>query len=216
MKQDREKFKKARAEGGSEQGTVARILDAAMSEFAAHGLSGARVDRIAGRAKVNKAMIYYHFHSKEQLYLAVLRDFFARVAEQLRERALPSEGAEQFLLAAAESHVRLIRSNKEFLQILLRELAEPHEEIIDSVAKAMAASGIPEIGRERFRRDHERGLLRPVDRQQVLPSFISMSIGFFLLEPILTRVLGIEDRERFIEERPRAIVDLFMNGVKAR
>lgn len=197
-------------------GTAERILAAAMTEFAAHGLSGARVDRIAQAAKVNKAMLYYHFHSKEQLYLAVLRNFFEGVAQQLRQRVLPSESVEEFLLAAAESHIKLIRSNREFLQILLRELAEPHGEIIDSIGATLQATEIPEIGRERFRQDIERGLLRPLDPQQVLPSFISMSIGYFLLEPILERILRIPDREQFISERPKAIVDLFMNGVRAR
>ena len=45
--------------------TRARILAAAMSEFAHHGLGGARVDRIARRAGANKRMLYYYSGSKE-------------------------------------------------------------------------------------------------------------------------------------------------------
>ena len=48
------------------------ILAAALDEFAAHGLGGARMDRIAERAGVNKRLIYYYFESKESLFLAVL------------------------------------------------------------------------------------------------------------------------------------------------
>ena len=48
------------------------ILDAALAEFAEHGLGGARMDRIAERAGVNKRLIYYYFESKESLFLAVL------------------------------------------------------------------------------------------------------------------------------------------------
>lgn len=48
-----------------------RILDAAAREFAASGFDGARVDEIARKAGVNKALIYYYFKSKEEL-LAVL------------------------------------------------------------------------------------------------------------------------------------------------
>ena len=50
-----------------------RILAAAAVEFAARGYAGARVDRIARRARVNKAMLYYHFRSKQGLYRALLR-----------------------------------------------------------------------------------------------------------------------------------------------
>jgi AcrR family transcriptional regulator len=40
------------------------ILDAALAEFAEHGLGGARMDRIAERAGVNKRLIYYYFENK--------------------------------------------------------------------------------------------------------------------------------------------------------
>jgi AcrR family transcriptional regulator len=48
------------------------ILEAALAEFAEHGLGGARMDRMAERAGVNKRLIYYYFENKESLFLAVL------------------------------------------------------------------------------------------------------------------------------------------------
>ena len=56
------------------------ILVAARDEFALHGLGGARMDRIAERASVNKRLIYYYFENKESLFLAVLE----RVYEDIR------------------------------------------------------------------------------------------------------------------------------------
>jgi AcrR family transcriptional regulator len=50
------------------EATRARILDAATEEFAGFGLAGARVDRLAARAKANKQLIYAYFGSKEQLF----------------------------------------------------------------------------------------------------------------------------------------------------
>lgn len=52
------------------------ILDAAIAEFAAHGLSGARVDEIAARTSTTKRMIYYYFASKERLFAAVLEELY--------------------------------------------------------------------------------------------------------------------------------------------
>jgi TetR/AcrR family transcriptional regulator len=52
-----------------------RILKAALKEFSTYGLSGARMERIAEVAKVNKAMIFYYFSSKEKLYEVVIRVF---------------------------------------------------------------------------------------------------------------------------------------------
>jgi TetR/AcrR family transcriptional regulator len=55
-----------------------KILDTALVEFAEKGYEGARVDRIAIEAGVNKALIYYHFKSKEELYVATINYLFAK------------------------------------------------------------------------------------------------------------------------------------------
>ena len=61
--------------------TRERLLDAALAEFAAHGLAGARCAAIARRARVNPRMIFYCFGSKENLYREILRrKFTARAA----------------------------------------------------------------------------------------------------------------------------------------
>ena len=60
-----------------------KILAAAAREFAQRGYAGARVDRIARLARVNKAMLYYHFGSKQELYRQLLRDTFGAVASEL-------------------------------------------------------------------------------------------------------------------------------------
>jgi AcrR family transcriptional regulator len=61
------------------QGT---ILAAARDEFAEFGLGGARVDRIAERAGLNKRLIYYYFEDKEKLFQAVLEQAYRDIREQ--------------------------------------------------------------------------------------------------------------------------------------
>lgn len=60
--------------------TKAALLDAARTEFAAYGVAGARVDRIAERAGVNKERIYGHFGSKEKLFDTVIKTALDEVA----------------------------------------------------------------------------------------------------------------------------------------
>src|ERR1051325_3493566 len=61
------------------------ILAAARDEFAEHGLGGARVDRIAERAGLNKRLIYYYFADKETLFQAVLEQAYRDIREQERK-----------------------------------------------------------------------------------------------------------------------------------
>ena len=58
------------------------ILAAARDEFAEFGLGGARVDRIAERAGLNKRLIYYYFEDKEKLFQAVLEQAYRDIREQ--------------------------------------------------------------------------------------------------------------------------------------
>ena len=102
----------------------ARLVSAAAREFAARGFAGASVDRIAASARLNKAMIYYHFRSKAALYREVLRDMFEAVEARVRTAAdspsTPDEKIRLFIQAiATEAEAR-----PHFPPIWLREIAE--------------------------------------------------------------------------------------------
>ena len=70
------------------EATKARILAAAVREFSAKGISGARVDAIAARARVNKRMLYYYFESKEGLFREILRRRLVERSATLTGRAV--------------------------------------------------------------------------------------------------------------------------------
>jgi TetR/AcrR family transcriptional regulator len=78
------------------EATQAQILDAAEEEFARYGLAGAKIDAIAARTGVVKAMIYYYFDSKEKLYQSVMQRIGSELDtafEQLTSDVLPIEAA---------------------------------------------------------------------------------------------------------------------------
>src|ERR1700720_3880050 len=63
--------------------TVRRILQAAENVFAEQGLAGARIDAIARAARVNKALLYYYFRSKEELHRFTLQTLFGQMRERV-------------------------------------------------------------------------------------------------------------------------------------
>jgi TetR/AcrR family transcriptional regulator len=101
-----------------------RIFGAATAEFAARGFAGANVDRIAKAARVNKAMIYYHFRSKAALYQEILRDMFAAVAAAVAavdaSDAPPADKIRAFVAAIADA----AEARPHFSPIWFREIAE--------------------------------------------------------------------------------------------
>ena len=57
------------------------ILTAAREEFSRVGLGGARVDRIAEKAMVDKKLVYYYFKDKDKLFAAVLESVYAEIRD---------------------------------------------------------------------------------------------------------------------------------------
>src|SRR5262245_58225824 len=105
------------------QGTAGSIFAAAAEEFAAHGFDAAGVDRIAARASVNKAMIYYHFQNKRALYTEVLRDMFRAVGARARAIADGPGTAPEKLDTWIDTVIEEAARRPWFPPIMLRELA---------------------------------------------------------------------------------------------
>src|SRR5581483_5721477 len=136
-----------------------RILAAAAAEFAVRGFAGARVDGIARRARINKAMIYYHFRSKQAIYDALLRQIFSDAAERVRAIAVsdvsPADKIDQVIAGIAA----FVSEHEHFPAIMLREIAEGGAHLDRATLAALAAvpravSAIVEEGirRKQFRR----------------------------------------------------------------
>ena len=128
------------------------ILVAAREEFCEHGLGGARVDRIAARAKANKRMLYHYFGNKEALYSAVLLEAYREIRageQKLQLGQLPPEDAMRKLVRFTFDH---FRDNPWFIRLLstenilraenlneLREIKQLHSPIVDQLRDVLAA-----------------------------------------------------------------------------
>jgi TetR/AcrR family transcriptional regulator len=106
-----------------------RVFAAAAGEFARRGYAGANVDRIASAARLNKAMIYYHFKSKAALYREILRDMFgavrAAVADVEASNASPDDKIRRYVEAIAAA----AEARPHFPPIWMREIAEGGEHV---------------------------------------------------------------------------------------
>jgi AcrR family transcriptional regulator len=139
------------------EGMRLRILEAAKQEFAAHGLAGARVDRIAEQAGANKRMLYYHIGNKEDLYLAVLEGAYEKIRAE--ERALDLEHLDppEAIGTLIDFTWNYFLENPEFLALLnsenlararhlkrstkVKSMHSPFVEMIRSVVRRGVASG---------------------------------------------------------------------------
>ena len=103
--------------------TVRLILNAATEVFAEVGFAGARVDDIARRAGVNKAMIYYRIGDKEALYSSVLHDVFSDTATRIAGQIKKGRSPEENLKAYIDNMAKTMDNHPHVPPIMMREIA---------------------------------------------------------------------------------------------
>lgn len=158
--------------------TRQRIFRIAIAEFSDKGLSGARVETIASRSKVNIRMIYHYFGGKEALYIEVLEFVLARLREAelaLRldvERIAPAEGILQ-LYDFIERH---FTKHPELLKLLSWENLNRARYLKRSRAAMEMSSPVLDMLAALIARGEADGTLRPgLDALHVYVALVSMA-----------------------------------------
>lgn len=171
-------------------------MDVAADVFAEVGLEGSRIDLIARDAGINKAMIYYHFGSKEGLYIAVLESLVVRIATET-EKAL-SQITEPLNLALEifDRNFELYKASEKVMRIILRESANGGE-YLEEIRRRH-----PEIFSVHVKRvvgllhqAMDAGLVNKVDPEKVVACALGLMVIFFGARPLLGLILEGEPRE---------------------
>jgi AcrR family transcriptional regulator len=115
--------------------SIERILKAASDVFSEMGFSGARMDEIARRAGLNKAMIYYRIGDKKALYEAVLHNFFSAYAQRIVENTKAGNSPEEKFKIFVRNTVRTIDKGGGIAPIMMRELASGTRTLPEVVAQ---------------------------------------------------------------------------------
>src|SRR5688500_16872261 len=116
-----------------------RVVAAAAEVFAARGFDGARVDEIARRAGINKAMLYYHVGGKQRLYSAVLVECIDRALVLLREATARAASPSAKLQAVLDTLAEFGTSNPEFIPLIMREIASGGRNLPDEMIARLGA-----------------------------------------------------------------------------
>jgi TetR/AcrR family transcriptional regulator len=182
-----------------------RILDAALSEFAANGLAGARTEQIAAAAGVNKALIYYYFESKEKLYSAALEMVSGRVRDRSMAVFLRGASPGERLLRAGLDHFDRILTQREFQSLMQQEMMRMHkgeEGELPILVKRVFAP-LHAMFQSMIREGIASGELIEVDWLQMVLAALGGNVLYFLSAPIWQQMLGFDpfDQEALAARR---------------
>jgi TetR/AcrR family transcriptional regulator len=173
----------------SSEGPQVRILDAASEVFAEAGFAGARVDEIAARAAVNKAMLYYHVGDKQALYTAVLTRNFDRVRAAI-DGALTVAGPARVRLEAVISALtRVVQEYPDHPRIVLREIASGAVHLSpEALARMLEVVGVV---RDLLREGIESGEFRRLDPVLTHLTIVGALVFLNATKPIRERAAAL-------------------------
>jgi len=210
-----------REEGGAERrrdplASKAALLKAAVAEFAAKGLAGARIDEIAQRAGVNKQLVYHYFGSKDDIYGAALEHVYAEIRE--REQALhladlPPLAAMERLIGFSFDY---LAEHPEFLALLADENRQAARHIRGSERLERMHSPLVRLLKEALERGAEEGVFRrDLDPVQLYISISGLSYFFFSNNFTLSAIFGRPlDSPKAVAERRRHVIDFAMKALQ--
>ncbi len=214
-----------RARSASTERTVSRdpeatreaILTAATNEFAGFGLGGARVDRIAERAGINKRMLYYYFGQKEDLFLAVLERAYEKIRGEEQKLNLtevePIEAIRRLIAFTWNYYIE----NPSFPILLNSENLHRGRHLKGSARVRTLHSPFVETIADVLERGARSGLFRSgVDPIQLYISIAGISYFYLSNNHTLSTIFGRDFLgKRQLAEREKHVIDVVLGYLRA-
>ncbi len=203
---------KGRAQRRNSEASRAAILRAAEAIFAEKGLAGARTDAIARAAHVNKALLYYYFKSKEQIYLAVLDEHRQGYIERATEILSRPGPAAPILLEYVSAHFDFISSHRHYAGLFQRSVMArggPGDAALQKRVKPLALK----LG-ALLRRGIRNGEFRRFDTLHTGVSLTAIIVFYFAAAPIIQAISGIDPfSEANIRKRKREVMRFIRQAI---
>lgn len=194
--------------------TENKILTAANEVFIEKGRDGARMQEIADKAGINKALLHYYFRSKDKLFEAVFNWAFSKLMPQissiLNEENELFEKIERFV----EAYISVLAKNSYIPNFVLHELSRNPSHIVNIIKHINIRDSrvYQQITEER-----EKGNIINIEPEQLIVNIMSLCVFPFGAKPIIKSLLldnNDEKYKQFIEQRKKSLSEFIINGIK--
>jgi TetR/AcrR family transcriptional regulator len=196
--------------------TRARILDSAVRQFSENGLAGARTEQIAEEAGVNKALLYYYFKSKEELYAAALEAVIESVrADSVNVLEANASAGERIVQIVLRNFDRSY-SHPSLRTLMQQEMVRLHQGEEHRMARMAEMFFRPmwEKLEEVLKEGIASGELISVDPSQMRYAVLGANLNYFLSAPLTRLTLGTDPLERSaLELRRKAAIEFLGQAI---
>ncbi|TXE07740.1 TetR/AcrR family transcriptional regulator [Gelidibacter salicanalis] len=197
-----------------EDSTEHLILDAAKEIFQSKGMDGARMQEIADKAGINKAMLHYYYRSKQLLFEAVFKNVFSLLAPQLNSILNDDSSVETKVTNFTADYTAFMMKHPYLPNFIINELNRNE----DFILKLQEQTGFPNL--EKFKvqvaTEINSGTLKPIDPDQLFVNILALNIFPFLGKPLIKALTKKDDASyaAFITSRKTEVATFIINSIK--
>lgn len=194
--------------------TEQQILDAAKSIFQFKGLDGARMQEIADKAGINKAMLHYYYRSKQLLFEAVFKQAFLLLAPQLNIILNDDSSIETKIKNFTFNYTSFMIEHPYLPNFIIQELNRNQ----DFILKLKENTGFPNLEKFKTKVDTEinQGIIKPINADQLFVNIIALNIFPFLGKPLVKAFTDKDEKhyKKFLESRKTEVANFIINSIK--
>lgn len=195
--------------------TEEKIIKAAENEFIEQGFSGARMQAIANKAGINKALLHYYFRSKQKLFEVIFKTafklFVPKIIGTFKRTDLDFFGKIKLFVS---DYITLIQKNPHIPVFIIHELNTKSS----TLSKIISEQSIDfEPIKNQIRDEIEKGTIKAMPPEQLIVNVISLCIFPIVAAPIVKVVLFQGDSKEYqnmIEARKTLVADFVINSIK--
>jgi AcrR family transcriptional regulator len=192
------------------------LLQAARDLLAERGMPRVTVREVAERAGVQPALVNYYFGGKAGLLRAVVDQVTSGVRARVRDAAAREGSAQDRLRALITAVVEALAADPYAPRLLVEQVLFADDEVIDEFVDVFARANLAAV-RSVLEAGRASGTLRPVDPLFFMPSAVGAAVFFFLAEPVVRRLFGVEEITPELARRfAQSTADLLLHGVATK
>lgn len=196
--------------------TDQNILQAARQVFHQKGLAGARMQEIADKAEINKAMLHYYYKNKEQLFDAVFQQDIQTLLPSIIEVLTRKTGLFDKLRQFSNHYITTIQNNPHLPGFVINELTRNPQRMVKMVTGHQHFNPQPFF--DQVRSEVEKGTIKPIDPHQLLVNTVSMCLFPFIGKPMLKGILQKDEEAfwEFIEQRKTDVPEFVIASIEKK
>lgn len=194
--------------------TSEKILENAFEEFGENGYSGTRMQSIADRAGINKALLHYYYRSKDALFEIVMKKAFQLMVPRLMKTFDSDDSVCDSIEKFVSIYIETIMKHPQIPGFVIHEISNKPDRLIRLIKSTEINF---DLLKKKIQKEMDEGMLVKMDPEHLVVNVLALCVFPFMAKPLITGILLDGDKKaykKFMEDRKTEVASFIIRSIK--